>query len=201
MGYSERDPRLFLDRIGFRRISFTLFLISLFSHSSLIVRSCDTRTDVWCQISAASVDASIFSEKPDRPNHAVHHIEIIPGTKLIFVWFRIVWILKVQVFEGVSRAYKIGNYRRVSGHQLYCLWWRLTDHFRYTDFRKLNVVTLPGPYPLHRVDDLLDRKWQEKYLTKIRMTRLSCWTIRPAYFRVRNTIWTVPEALYAVRFT
>ena len=39
-----------------------------------------------------------------------------------------------------------------------------------TDFKKVNAVTVPDPFPLPRVEDLLDRVGQSKYLTKLDMT-------------------------------
>jgi len=40
-----------------------------------------------------------------------------------------------------------------------------------TDYRKVNKLTLPDPFPLPRVEDLVDRVGRAKYLTKIDMTR------------------------------
>ena len=40
-----------------------------------------------------------------------------------------------------------------------------------TDFRKVNDVTVPDPFPLPRVEDLLDRVGEARYLTKLDMTR------------------------------
>ena len=40
-----------------------------------------------------------------------------------------------------------------------------------TDFRKVNAVTVPDPFPLPRVDDLIDRIGNAKYLTKLDMMR------------------------------
>ena len=44
--------------------------------------------------------------------------------------------------------------------------WRLC-----TDFRRLNQVTVPDPYPLPRIEDLLDRLGKAKYLTKVDMSK------------------------------
>jgi len=40
-----------------------------------------------------------------------------------------------------------------------------------TDFRRLNSMTVPDPYPIPRVDALLDRLGKAKYLTKIDMSK------------------------------
>ena len=39
-----------------------------------------------------------------------------------------------------------------------------------TDFRKVNNVTVPDPFPLPRIEDLLDKIGKAKYLTKLDMT-------------------------------
>ena len=45
-----------------------------------------------------------------------------------------------------------------------------------TDFRKVNSCTAPDPFPLPRIEDLIDRVGKAKYLTKLDMTR-SYWQV------------------------
>jgi len=40
-----------------------------------------------------------------------------------------------------------------------------------TDFRKVNNCTVPDPFPLPRIEDLIDRVGKAKYLTKLDMKR------------------------------
>jgi len=40
-----------------------------------------------------------------------------------------------------------------------------------TDFRKVNNCTVPDPFPLPRIEDLIDHVGKAKYLTKLDMTR------------------------------
>jgi len=40
-----------------------------------------------------------------------------------------------------------------------------------TDFRKVNNCTVPDPFTLTRIEDLIDRVGKAKYLTKLDMTR------------------------------
>ena len=40
-----------------------------------------------------------------------------------------------------------------------------------TDFRKVNSCTVPDPFPMRRIEDLIDRVGKAKYLTKLDMTR------------------------------
>jgi len=39
-----------------------------------------------------------------------------------------------------------------------------------TDFRKVNNCTVPDPFPLPRIEDLIDRVGKAKFLTKLDMT-------------------------------
>jgi len=47
-----------------------------------------------------------------------------------------------------------------------------------TDFRKVNNCTVPDPFPLPRIEDLIDRVGKATYLTKLDMTR-GYWQIPP----------------------
>jgi len=40
-----------------------------------------------------------------------------------------------------------------------------------TEFRKINAVTVPDPFPLPHVEDLLDKVGKAQFLTKLDMTR------------------------------
>jgi len=40
-----------------------------------------------------------------------------------------------------------------------------------TDFRKVNNCMVPDPFPLPRIEDLIERVEKAKYLTKLDMTR------------------------------
>ena len=40
-----------------------------------------------------------------------------------------------------------------------------------TDFRKINNCTVPDPFPLPRIEDLIDSVGKAKFLTKLDMTR------------------------------
>jgi len=70
--------------------------------------------------------------------------------------------------------------------------WRLC-----TDFRKLNSVTEPDPFPLPRIDDLLDKVGKAKYLTKLDMAK--------GYHQVRcadeSVLMTGFVTLYALAYT
>jgi len=65
--------------------------------------------------------------------------------------------------------------------------WRLC-----TDFRKLNSVTEPDPFPLPRIDDLLDKVGKAKYLTKLDMAK--------GYHQVRCDDESVPMTGFVTPF-
>ena len=41
----------------------------------------------------------------------------------------------------------------------------------FTSLRKVNNCTVPDPFPLQRIEDLIDRVGKAKFLTKLHMTR------------------------------
>jgi len=63
-----------------------------------------------------------------------------------------------------------------------------------TDFWKVNNCTVPDPFPLPRIEDLIDRVRKAKFLTKLDMTR-GYWQVPlDANFRVRHPIWAFSVA-------
>ena len=65
--------------------------------------------------------------------------------------------------------------------------WRLC-----TDFRRLNSVTEPDPFPLPQIDDLLDKVGKTKYLTKLDMSK--------GYHQVRCADESVPMTGFVTPF-
>jgi len=61
-----------------------------------------------------------------------------------------------------------------------------------TDFRKVNAVTVPDPFPLPRVEDLLDLVGQAMYLTKLDMTR--------RYWQIPLDVESVPISAFVNLF-
>jgi len=119
--------------------------------------------------------AGVFSDKPGRTNLTIHHIDIAPGTKPIrsapyrlnpekaqFLQREIKDLQEQGIIEesASSWASPVVLVPKSDGSLRLC-----------TDFRRVNDVTLADPFPLPRVDDLLDRVGKAKYLTKIDMTR------------------------------
>lgn len=119
--------------------------------------------------------STIFSDQPGRTNLCEHHIELVPNAKPFkcspyrlnpektqILKKQISDLLKSDLIQESQSAYAspvILVPKHSNG-------WRLC-----TDLRKLNASTIPDPFPIPRIDDLIDRVGQAKFLTKIDMTQ------------------------------
>ena len=119
--------------------------------------------------------ADIFSGVPCKTTLSVHHIELQPDTKPIqctpyrlnpekadALKQELNKLLDLGIIEESSSpwASPIVMVPKPDGTLRLC-----------TDFRKVNSVTVPDPFPLPLVEDLLDRVGKAKFLTKLDMTR------------------------------
>lgn len=120
----------------------------------------------------------VFSDKPGRTTLCEHHIELMPGSKPVFCRpYRMspdkAKILKDEVSslldQGIiEEAPSNGNtwaspvllVPKTDGS------WRLC-----TDMRIVNSRTEVDPFPLPRIEELIDRVGSAKYLTKLDMVR------------------------------
>ena len=121
--------------------------------------------------------SDIFSNEPGRTTLVNHHINLKPDVapirsapyrlspdKLEFVKEEIETLKKQGIVEDApsdcSWAAPIVVVKKADGG------WRLC-----TDYRKLNASTEPDPFPLPRIDDLLDKIGKAKFLTKVDMAK------------------------------
>src|ERR1043165_2030263 len=68
-----------------------------------------------------------------------------------------------------------------------------------TDFRKLNTVTVPDPFPMPRVETLINRVGQAKFLTKLDMTK-GYWQIPIAPAAVEVTAFVTPNGHFQWKY-
>ena len=121
--------------------------------------------------------SDIFSDEPGRTTLVSHHINLKPEVapirsapyrlrpnKLDFVKREIKTLKEQGIVEDApsdcSWAAPIVVVRKADGG------WRLC-----TDYRMLNASTEPDPFLLPRIDDLLDKIWKAKFLTKVDMAK------------------------------
>jgi len=113
----------------------------------------------------------VFSDTPGKCNVIKHDIELVPGTLPIRqAPYRLNPEKKQQMREEVN--YLLQNGLAVPSSSPWASPCLLVPkeggQLRMcTDYRRLNVVTIPDSYPLPRVDDLIDAVGQSKYLSKI----------------------------------
>jgi len=121
--------------------------------------------------------SDIFSNEPGRTTLVNHHINLKPDIapirsgpyrlspdKLEFVKDEIEILKKQGIVEDAlsdcSWTAPIVVVKKADGG------WHLC-----TDYRKLNASTEPDPFPLPRIDDLLDKIGKTKFLTKVDMAK------------------------------
>lgn len=138
----------------------------------------------------------IFSEKPGKTNICTHHIELIPGAKPVkcspyrlnpekvkYLKHEIATLLRDNLIEETESSYASNVVLVPKPDKTLRL---------CTDYRKLNAITVPDPFPLPRIEDLIDRVGQAKYLTKIDMTR--------GYWQVSLDAESVPLSAFVTPF-
>lgn len=118
---------------------------------------------------------SVFSDRPGTTTLITHQIELQPGArpvhqspyrlhpeKLKAVNAEISQLLKDGIIEESESpwAAPIVVVPKPDGSNRLC-----------TDFRKLNAVTIPDPFPMPRIDMLIDKVGGAKFLTKLDMTK------------------------------
>jgi len=138
----------------------------------------------------------VFSDTPGKTNLGVHHIELIPNTlpirctpyrlhpeKREVLRKELDSLLELGIIEESDSpwASPIVLVPKSDGTLRLC-----------TDFRKVNAVTVPDPFPIPRVEDLLDRVGQSRYLTKLDMTR--------GYWQVPLDAASIPISAFVTPF-
>ena len=115
--------------------------------------------------------SDVFSDVPGKTNLAADHTQLHPNTQPIRCSpYRGTKVLKQELDKllqlGIIQessspfASPVVLVPKSDGTLHLC-----------TDFRKVNAVTVPDPFLLSRVDDLIDRIGKAKFLTKLDMTR------------------------------
>jgi len=117
----------------------------------------------------------IFRDTPGHTTLITHHIELAPGSKPVTsapyrlhpekaaaVEKEIKEMLDLGIIEHSESpwASPIVLVPKPDGSIRLC-----------TDYRRVNLLTVPDPFPIPRIEDLVDRVGRAKFLTKVDMTR------------------------------
>ena len=129
----------------------------------------DDLTHVLCNFQ------SVFSDMPGKTTLVSHDVRLLEGARpvrqspyplhperLELVNKEIKELLKLGIIEESESTWAapIVLVPKPDGTMRLC-----------TDFRKLNAVTVPDPFPMPRVETLINRVGQAKFLTKLDMTK------------------------------
>ena len=119
--------------------------------------------------------ADIFQDTPGKTNMCKHQITLVPGFKPVASTpYRLHPERATLVEQEIDQMLKMGIITRSDSP-----WASPIVVVPKTDgsirlcvnYRKVNSMSVPDPFPLPRVEDLVDKVGQAKYLTKIDMTR------------------------------
>ena len=145
----------------------------------------------------------MFSDQPGQTTVIQHDIELIPGArpvrqtpyrmhpdKVRSVNLEIAELLRAGIIEESDSpwAAPILVVPKPDGTGRLC-----------TDFRKLNAVTVPDPFPMPRVDTLLDKLGGAQFMTKLDMTK-GYWQIPIGLQSIPLTGFVVPSGHYQWRY-
>jgi hypothetical protein len=157
----------------------------------------DDLTHVLCQFQ------SVFSDKPGRTTLVSHDIRLVEGARpmrqspyplhperLELVNREVKELLKLGIIEESDSAWAapIVLVPKPDGTLRFC-----------TDFRKLNAVTIPDPFPMPRVETLINKVGQAKFLTKLDMTK-GFWQIPIAPAAVEVTAFVTPNGHFQWKY-
>jgi len=139
---------------------------------------------------------NVFSNQPGQTTVIQHDIELIPAPyrmhpdKIRSVNIEIAELLQAGIIEESDSpwAAPILVVPKPDGTGRLC-----------TDFRKLNAVTVPDPFPMPRVDTLLDKLGGAQFMTKLDMTK-GYWQIPIGLQSVPLTGFVVPSGHYQWRY-
>jgi hypothetical protein len=145
----------------------------------------------------------VFSVLPGKTSVVTHHIELVEGAKpvrqtpyrlhpekLARVNQEIDELLKAGIIEKSESpwAAPILVVPKPDGSGRLC-----------TDFRKLNALTVPDPFPMPRVEVLIDRVGKAKFMTKLDMTK-AYWQVPLHEDSIPLTGFVTPRGHYQWRY-
>ena len=119
--------------------------------------------------------ADIFNDMPGRTTLCSHSIQLLEGAKPFklppyrvhpekteLIKQELELMLRIGVIEPSCSPFAspVVIVSKPDGKSRFC-----------TDFRRLNSLTIPDGFPMQRIDDLIDKVGQAKFLTKIDLSR------------------------------
>jgi len=145
----------------------------------------------------------IFQDTPGKTNMCTHHITLVPGSKPVASTpYRLHPEKAKLVEQEIDQMLKMGIITRSDspwaspivvvpkpdGSIRLCV-----------DYRKVNSISVPDPFPLPRIEVLVDKVGQAKFLTKIDMTR-GYWQVPLDELSVPISAFVTPSGHFQWRY-
>jgi hypothetical protein len=147
--------------------------------------------------------AHVFSEVPGKTSMVSHRIDLVEGARPVRQYpYRLNPEKMARVDKEVSQLLEAGIIEESESP------WAApivlvpkpngTDRL-CTDFRKLNGLSVPDPFPMPRVEVLIDRVGQSRFITKLDMTK-GYWQIPMHPESVPLTAFVTPKGHYQWKY-
>jgi len=147
--------------------------------------------------------SAVFSPIPGKTTLATHHINIPPGTRPVRCTpYRLSPEKAEYLKKDLEELQKLGIIEETTSPWASPIVMvpKPDNTLRLcTDFRRVNALTTPDPYPMPRVEELLDRVGKAKFLTKLDMTK-GYWQVPLDSESVAVSAFVTPFGHYAWKF-
>ena len=129
------------------------------------------KQELWC---AVKKHRKLFQDTPGRTNLTQIRIETGNAAPIHFPPYRLPKVRHQAVQNEVQQLLRVKIIEPLTspwGSPIVLVPKRGSTLRLCVDYRRLNCVTKPDPYPMPRVDDLLERLGQAKYISTLDLTK------------------------------
>ena len=151
--------------------------------------------------------SDLFTDRPGLTSILQHEIRVTSTENIRCIPYQVPYYLKDIMRNEIESAEKFGLIEKCipckspTKYASPCLLVPKKGNSKYrlvVDFRKLNRITIPDPYPVPRIDLMIDQVAESKYLTALDLTRgFNQIAIKPE--DVHKTAFVSQNGLYACK--
>ena len=199
------------------RTEIALLASTVFNDCDEIVTCSDEQTESWIDVGVSlEITATerkaindmlqsysdVFSDVPSITNSAVHHIETVHAVPVRQKPYRIPHAYKESFQNEIQQMLRQGIIKRSNSEWAspVVLVPKMHDGKQTglrvcVDYRKLNSVTRFDPYPLPRMEDLIENLGEAKFISKLDLTK-GYWQTPLTTESQEKTAFITPTGLY-----
>ena len=140
----------------------------------------------------------IFTDKPGTTNLVEHHIELTSNDPIRSKPYPIPYSVRKSLKQDISDMLKMGVIRESnSPYAAPVVIVRKKDGINQicVDYRKVNKITVFDPEPMTRVTDLFSSLIEDKYFTKIDLSK-GYWQVPVAKQDISKTAFITPDGTF-----